>query len=97
MPGQPLIAARIEDVKRRGGDWFADYYLPETVIKFKQGFGRLIRSKTDRGIVVVLDPRLTFKGYRHTFLESLPACQRIKESLRDKDWLPESMIPTEAF
>ena len=96
-PGQPLIDARKEEVRKKGGHDFYDYQVPEAIIKFKQGFGRLIRSKTDRGIVVVLDPRLTFKPYGRTFLESLPDCQITKETLQDKAFLPESWIPTEAF
>ncbi len=55
--------------------------MPEAVIKLKQGFGRLIRTKTDRGIVVILDPRVLTKPYGRTFLNSLPDCPRIVESL----------------
>ena len=52
-----------------------DYQLPEAVLKFRQGFGRLVRSKTDEGIVVVLDPRITRKHYGKRFLDSLPPCR----------------------
>ena len=55
--------------------------MPEAVIKLKQGFGRLIRSKADRGIVVILDPRVLTKPYGRTFLNSLPACPRVIENL----------------
>jgi ATP-dependent DNA helicase DinG len=88
VPDHPLIEARLEAIRARGGNAFAEYQLPEAIIKFKQGFGRLIRSKADRGIVVVLDPRLTFKPYGRTFLESLPPCRVVRETLRDSDFRP---------
>ena len=74
VPDQPLLQARLDKIKSSGGNPFNDYQLPEAVIKFKQGFGRLIRSKSDSGIVVVLDPRISTKYYGRVFLESLPDC-----------------------
>lgn len=71
--GDPIIEARIEKVEREGGSSFRDYYLPEAVIKFRQGFGRLIRTKSDRGIVVVTDPRIVTKNYGANFRRSIPA------------------------
>jgi ATP-dependent DNA helicase DinG len=81
VPSHPLLEARLEAIRRRGGNPFIEYQVPEAVIKLKQGFGRLIRSKTDRGIVVILDPRVLSKPYGRTFLSSLPACPRVQDVL----------------
>jgi ATP-dependent DNA helicase DinG len=81
VPSHPLLEARLEAIKKRGGNPFVEYQVPEAVIKLKQGFGRLIRSKTDRGIVVILDPRVLTKPYGRTFLNSLPACPKVIENL----------------
>jgi len=72
VPDHPLLEARLDAIRSGGGNPFRDYQLPEAVIKFRQGFGRLIRTATDRGMVVVLDPRVKSKYYGKTFLESLP-------------------------
>lgn len=72
-PGQPLIEAREQRIKERGGNAFMEESLPRAVMKFKQGFGRLIRSKSDYGRVVVLDPRIVRSRYGARFLEALPA------------------------
>lgn len=74
VPDHPVVAARLKRIKDNGGDPFKEYSLPEAVLKFRQGFGRLIRSQTDEGIVVVLDSRLLTKWYGRVFLRSLPEC-----------------------
>ncbi len=74
VPDHPVVAARLKRIKEKGGDPFKEYSLPEAVLKFRQGFGRLIRSQTDEGIVVVLDSRILTKWYGRVFLRSLPEC-----------------------
>jgi len=69
-----LIEARIENIEGRGGNAFMEFSLPEAILKFRQGVGRLIRSKTDKGIVVVLDNRLLTKRYGQAFIDALPKC-----------------------
>jgi ATP-dependent DNA helicase DinG len=75
VPNHPLIAGRLEQIKLAGGNPFYEYQLPSAIIKFKQGFGRLIRTKTDTGIIVVLDSRIINKKYGQKFLVAVPQCR----------------------
>jgi ATP-dependent DNA helicase DinG len=70
------VAARCERVERSGGDPFTDYMLPDAALRLKQGFGRLIRSSTDRGVVVLMDPRVLSRGYGEMLLDTLPPAKR---------------------
>ncbi len=72
VPDEPVVKARMDRIVERGGDAFKEYSLPEAILKFRQGVGRLIRSSTDRGIVVILDPRIRTKWYGRYFLRALP-------------------------
>ena len=74
VPDHPLTEARIESIEASGGNAFMDYSLPEAILRFRQGVGRLIRTKTDRGIVVVLDNRILTKRYGQAFIDALPEC-----------------------
>jgi ATP-dependent DNA helicase DinG len=75
VPDHPLLEARVDLIRERGGNPFTEYQVPEAIIKLKQGFGRLIRSRSDSGRVVILDPRMLTKYYGRLFLESLPDCR----------------------
>jgi ATP-dependent DNA helicase DinG len=87
-PNDPIIEARSEAIVHKGGDPFASYSLPQAIVKFKQGFGRLIRQKSDRGCVICLDQRIMTKRYGNQFLQSLPPCKRLFDS---QDTIVDSM------
>jgi ATP-dependent DNA helicase DinG len=74
VPDHPLIEAKLELIEERGGDPFTEYSLPEAILKLRQGVGRLIRTKSDRGIIVILDNRIVTKPYGRAFLQALPKC-----------------------
>jgi len=74
VPDHPLIEAKLELVEERGGDPFTEYSLPEAILKLRQGVGRLIRTKNDKGIIVILDNRIVNKPYGRAFLQALPKC-----------------------
>jgi ATP-dependent DNA helicase DinG len=81
VPTEPVIEARTEMISEGGGHPFMDYALPNAIVKFKQGFGRLIRHRRDRGCVVCLDTRLHSKGYGRQFLNSLPPLPQVRGSV----------------
>ena len=82
VPTDPIVAARSRFIDENGGKSFFEYSVPQAVITLKQGIGRLIRSRTDRGIIAILDPRIKTKGYGRDFLQSLPR-MRITDRLED--------------
>jgi ATP-dependent DNA helicase DinG len=79
VPSDPLVAARIERIKEDEGNPFMEYQVPLAVLELKQGLGRLLRSSSDRGLLSVLDPRLTTKRYGKTFVKSLPPYRLVRE------------------
>lgn len=78
-PGDPVLQARLDAIKQRGGNPFMHYQVPQAAIALKQGAGRLIRDVTDRGVLVLCDPRLLKKSYGHTFLAAMPAFARTRD------------------
>jgi ATP-dependent DNA helicase DinG len=88
VPNHPLVEARIESITNRGGNAFLEYTLPEAVLKFRQGVGRLIRSRDDSGVVTILDSRVLTKRYGSVFLSSIPCCPvEIFTSTGDTEYL----------
>jgi ATP-dependent DNA helicase DinG len=87
VPSDPVIAARIANVNESGGNAFYDYQIPVATILLKQGFGRLIRSKTDRGILALLDKRILTRSYGRMFLQSLPPAPLTQDSGRMRNFL----------
>lgn len=98
VPSDPMIEARAEAILANGGDPFVEYLLPNAIVKFKQGFGRLIRNQKDRGCIVCLDTRLLNKGYGKYFLNSLPQCQQVfSESSKLQNQMQEFYRKTHHF
>lgn len=91
MPGEPLTAARLDAIDENGGNSFRDYMLPHAALRLKQGFGRLVRTRADRGAIVLLDRRVLDKSYGRYFLGSLPPAP-----LRTGPW-PELAAELRAF
>lgn len=85
-PSEPVVAARIRRIEEAGADPFNSYQLPEAAISLRQGFGRLIRTKDDRGIVAILDRRLHTRTYGRVLLRSLPGAQRLQTMEHLRDW-----------
>ena len=79
VPTHPVMEARVKQIKESGGNEFFEFSLPEAILRLKQGFGRLIRTQTDKGIVVILDPRIKTRSYGRQFLGSLPNCEIVEE------------------
>lgn len=85
-PKDPLLAARAERLERQGGNAFSELQLPRAILRFKQGFGRLVRSKNDRGVVAVLDGRIATRGYGRRFIAALPNVRRVQSREDLETW-----------
>jgi ATP-dependent DNA helicase DinG len=96
VPTEPLTEARIEDMKKRSINPFKHYQIPRAIIQLRQGFGRLIRKRTDKGVVAILDSRLTQRSYGKQFLKSLPECAQtqnledVKKFLSNRTGVPKT-------
>ena len=78
-PDDPLVQARCERIEAQGGDWFGEYSVPTAILQLRQGFGRLIRTRADRGVVAILDTRLRTRPYGRRFLAALPPCNVVSD------------------
>jgi len=87
VPDSPVHKARCDQIEQQGGNWFSDYSIPQAQIRLKQGFGRLIRTKTDRGVVAILDSRIHKKYYGKQFIKYLPTCRGTKNLSSAKEFL----------
>jgi ATP-dependent DNA helicase DinG len=88
-PGDPLVEARVQQLRRQGRNPFEEYFVAEAAVSLKQGAGRLIRTETDRGLLVLCDPRLRQMGYGRRLLAALPPMGRIADEAQALDWLAE--------
>jgi len=94
VPDSPVHKARCKAIEREGGNWFRDYAIPNAQIRLKQGFGRLIRTKNDCGVVAILDSRIHTKYYGREFLRHLPHCKATKRMDRVIDFLGRTHSPS---
>jgi ATP-dependent DNA helicase DinG len=85
-PGDPVVAARLRALEARGRDGFSELQVPSAALALRQGFGRLIRTRRDRGLVAVLDPRLVTRGYGRAFLATLPSCPLLRSVEAARAW-----------
>jgi ATP-dependent DNA helicase DinG len=92
-PGDPVLKARLEAMRQQGRNPFFDYQLPEAVIALRQGIGRLIRDVTDRGVLMVCDPRLLKRAYGQIFLDSVPAMKRTRDIAEVQAFFKEETPP----
>lgn len=88
-PGDPLVAARAERIEAKGDSAFSELHLPRAILRLKQGFGRLVRTKSDRGVVAILDRRVQTRGYGKLFLRALPEASRISDLFELARWLED--------
>ncbi|PIQ95999.1 MAG: helicase c2 [Nitrospinae bacterium CG11_big_fil_rev_8_21_14_0_20_56_8] len=93
VPNEPLTEARLEDLRRKAIDPFSHYQIPRAILMLKQGFGRLIRKRTDTGIVSILDSRVVRRGYGQRFLESLPPCRVVNHLDEVQKFLDATDLP----
>lgn len=93
-PDDPVLSARIEKINREGGNAFMEYQLPHAVISLKQGAGRLIRDETDRGVLMICDPRLTTKSYGRKIWQSLPPMKRTRQLKDVEQFFMDENQPT---
>jgi ATP-dependent DNA helicase DinG len=87
-PGDPIMAARIDAIRDRGGDPFSEYQVPLAILALQQGLGRLIRHRRDRGVLAILDPRLRTKGYGRRFIASLPPAPLVYSLASIEEFFP---------
>ncbi len=90
VPSEPLIEARLEDLRRQSINPFRHYQIPRAIIQLRQGFGRLIRKRTDKGVVAILDSRLARRGYGKQFVDSLPPCSQAQTIAEVETFLANS-------
>ena len=92
VPKEPLTEARIEELRRQHIEPFKHYQIPRAIIQLKQGFGRLIRKKTDKGVVSILDSRMRRRGYGKQFIESLPPCRVVNQLEEVREFIVASRL-----